>query len=41
MTVLGIAILLMFAPDLLRAADRADKRDAGKKTAAERETLPQ
>ena len=33
MTALCILILLMFAPDLLRAADRADKRDAEKKAA--------
>ena len=41
MTALCILILLMFAPDLLRAADRADKRDAEKKAAAERETPPE
>lgn len=33
LTALCIVILLMFAPDLLRAADRADKRDAEKKAA--------
>lgn len=33
MTALCILILLMFAPDLLRAADRADKRDTEKKAA--------
>ena len=33
MTALCILILLMFAPDLLRAADRADTRDAEKKAA--------
>lgn len=33
---LGVLVLLMFAPSLLRAADAADKRDAEKKAAAGR-----
>ena len=41
LTALCILLLLMFAPDLLRAADRADKRDAEKKAAAERDTPPE
>lgn len=35
---LGILILLMFAPNLLRAADAADKRDAEKKKARQQDT---
>ena len=33
-TVLGVIILLMFAPDLLKAADAADKKAEAKKRAA-------
>ena len=33
-TVLGIIILMLFAPDLLRAADKADKKAEGKKKGA-------
>lgn len=33
--VLGIVILLMFAPDILRAADKADKKAAAEKQAEE------
>jgi len=36
--VLGIVILLMFAPDILRAADRADKKAAEEKQAEEGDT---
>lgn len=33
-TVLGVIILIMFAPDLLKAADAADKKAEAKKKAA-------
>lgn len=36
--VLGIVILLMFAPDILRAADAADKKAAAEKQAEDKET---
>ena len=33
-TVLGIIVLMLFAPDLLRAADKADKKAEEKKKGA-------